>query len=419
MRRSHIGAALLIALSVATIASAQFEVTAILRSIDAEARVAKVFAGGQERTVPISATVRVLDDKGADLPGGLKAAALKPGAELTLSVGPEAGRPTIQVIRLGRKPGLPAPGPGAPGGAPPAFDSSRLIPLTDLGAQQYQGFTGGLYAGGKNQRPADHETAGRKQASEVRALDASGQPAPTGKIVLLTLGMSNTSQATQGFRAAASQDPTVNPAVLIVNGAQGGMTAERMMDPADGASGTRYWQVVDTMLANAGVTREQVQAVWIKQADAAPREGFPGYARKLQSELKRIVQLLPGRFPHLKLAYLSSRTFAGWARTPLNPEPVAYESGFSVKWLVEEQTRGDASMNFAAGRGPVRSPWLSWGPYLWANGTKRRGDGFSYEEGDFSQDGTHESPSGQRKIGAALLQFFKTDSTTRGWFTRP
>jgi hypothetical protein len=159
-----------------------------------------------------------------------------------------------------------------------------------------------------------------------------------------------------------------------------------------------------------------VQAVWIKQADAGPNQGFPGYARKLQGELKRIVQVLARRFPNVKLVYLSSRTFGGYARSRLNPEPYAYESGFAVKWLVGEQLAGDRDLNFDQARGAVKAPWLSWGPYLWANGTTRRADGFSYSSDDFAPDGTHLSRTGVSKTGKLLLDFLKSNSTTRSWF---
>src|SRR5262249_47271536 len=201
--------------------------------------------------------------------------------------------------------------------------------------------------------------------------------------------------------------------------AVGGMTAAAIQNPDDGGPGTKYWAAVDERLRAAGVTRAQVQAVWIKEADARPTQGFPGYARQLQAELTKIVQLLPARFPNLQLVYLSSRTYGGYATTPLNPEPYAYESGFSVRWLIEEQLKGDAALNFDARKGPVRAPWLSWGPYLWANGTtKREADGFSYEQSDLAGDGTHLSASGVDKVGRLMLQFFKTDSTSRPWFVR-
>jgi hypothetical protein len=215
------------------------------------------------------------------------------------------------------------------------------------------------------------------------------------------------------FKRLADRDGGKNPKLTIVDGAVGGMTAARIANPkAD------YWTTVDQRLKAAGASREQVQIAWIKEADAQPTQGFPSYARTLQSELKQIVQLMHERFPNLKLVYLSSRTYGGYATTRLNPEPYAYESGFSVKWLIEEQLKGDPALNFDPKKGEVKAPWLSWGPYLWANGTTKRADGFSYDESDFGGDGTHPSESGRRKVADLLLQFFKSDSTAKRWFGR-
>jgi hypothetical protein len=173
---------------------------------------------------------------------------------------------------------------------------------------------------------------------------------------------------------------------------------------------------VDQRLKAAGASRAQVQVAWIKEANARPNQGFPTYARELQGQLAQIVRLMHDRFPNLKMVYLSSRTYGGYATTPLNPDPYAYESGFSVRWLIEQQLKGDPALNYDPARGKVTAPWLSWGPYLWANGMKKRADGFYYEESDFSSDGTHPSSTGQMKVGRELLRFFKTDTTTRGWF---
>src|SRR5207248_2378431 len=184
-----------------------------------------------------------------------------------------------------------------------------------------------------------------------------------------------------------------------------------IVDPDDKGSGKHYWGVVDDRLKAAGVTRNQVQVIWIKQADPGPTEGFPKCAEKLEKELTKIVQILPGRYPNIKLVYLSPRTYAGYATSPLNPEPYAYESGFSIKWLIEKQIKGDPALSYDASKGAAKAPWLSWGPYLWANGSTKNGDGLSFEEKDFSdRDGTHESASGQEKVGQALLKFFKNDS---------
>ena len=131
----------------------------------------------------------------------------------------------------------------------------------------------------------------------------------------------------------------------------------------------------------------------------------------------KIVHVLHERFPNLKMVYLSSRTYAGYARSGLNPEPYAWESALSVRWLIEQQLKGDPAFNYDAAKGKVTAPWLSWGPYLWANGMTKRADGFYYEESDFGKDGTHPSATGQQKVARELLRFFKNDPTTRPWFT--
>ena len=44
------------------------------------------------------------------------------------------------------------------------------------------------------------------------------------------------------------------------------------------------------------------------------------------------------RWPNLKLVFLASRIYGGYAHTDkINPGPYAYEYGFSVKWLIQAQ----------------------------------------------------------------------------------
>jgi len=69
--------------------------------------------------------------------------------------------------------------------------------------------------------------------------------------------------------------------------------------------------------------------------------------------------------------------------------------------------------------GAVVAPLLSWGAYLWADGTVPRSDGFTWLCSDLQADFTHPSPtSGVSKVGVELLAFFKTDATTTPWFLR-
>lgn len=290
--------------------------------------------------------------------------------------------------------------------------SKGFTPLEDLAAGTYQGFEAGLYPGGAGAPPFAHFTAGVTRAHQIEPLDAAGAPdAQNGWIVLLSIGMSNTSQEFGAFLNLANGYAGKNPRLRLVNGAQGGATALRISNPND-----VFWSNIDVMLANANLTAAQVQAIWLKEANAAPTEGFPQHAVTLQGQLATVLGILHDRYPNARLCYLSSRIYAGYASTALNPEPYAYESGFAVKWLVEAQIHGDPALNFDAALGPVEAPWIAWGPYMWADGLVPRSDGLTWACGDFAADGTHPSEIGRAKVADQLLAFFTTDATARPWF---
>ena len=290
--------------------------------------------------------------------------------------------------------------PGAHAGVrSTAADCSRtsvpMTPLTDLGAKQkYHGYSGGLYEKGKNAPSPSYLKTGLIAAKRVRPID--------GKIVLLSIGMSNTTMEFSAFKRLADANPGKSADVTLVDGAQGGQDAEIVKDPS-----ARFWSVVDQRLSAAGANASQVQAVWLKEAIAQENEPFPADALHLQSDLRAIDGILRARFPTLQLVYLASRTYAGNATTTLNPEPYAYESGFAVKWLVLQRAKGKLS-----------GPWVGWGPYLWTNGERGRKDGFTWTCADVrANDGTHPSPSGQAKVASLLWKFFTTDPTAKSWFS--
>ena len=79
------------------------------------------------------------------------------------------------IVKLGEKLGLIQPSPKKP-------------------FEDYGGFKGGLYPDGKNDRPPGHEKAAVALAKEIQPLDADGKPSPDGKIVIMSVGMSNTTQ---------------------------------------------------------------------------------------------------------------------------------------------------------------------------------------------------------------------------------
>ena len=303
--------------------------------------------------------------------------------------------------------------------------SLGIPPLTELPtragliSQTYGGFEGGLYPNASNTRPSAHETAGISIANTIIPLNSSGTPSVDGNIVMVTIGMSNTRDETITFESTVAIDSNVNSNLVIVNGAQGGQTIDAWADSAN-----PVWSNVTANLALENVTPAQVQIAWVKLAQSnpgtkpTPENLFPNHAEYLHEKLKVVAQILKTKYPNIKLAYFSSRTRAYTTQqTALNPELFAYENGFSVKWLIEDQINGDASIAY-----PSQSPWMSWGPYLWADGTNPRADGFTWTPANTTGDGIHPSTSGnpstsgRQKIANLLLNFFKTDTTSSLWF---
>jgi hypothetical protein len=235
-------------------------------------------------------------------------------------------------------------------------------------------------------------------------------------VVMITIGMSNTTQESQQFITDAAADPAVDPRLRIVDGAQGGQGAAYWVDPQ-----APTWQVLANRLSSAGVTAAQVQTLWLKQQynqDAIVN--FPADAQALRDDLRTIVRIARSKYPNLRLAYLSSRSYGDYSGEPRGTG--AYESAFAVKWLVADQIAGDPRLAYS-GAGAV-APWLSWGPYLWADGLGAdgvpggipgRSDGLEWRCSDFNDDGIHPSATGRQKVSQLLLRFFKHDATT-GWF---
>ena len=290
--------------------------------------------------------------------------------------------------------------PGASSGPNCSRTSVGLTPLTDLGRGRYHGFAGGLYRDRQNSPPSAYLQAGLSDARRVRALARDGAPGRAGRIVLLSIGMSNVVIEFRAFQQLVAADSARNSHLVLVNGAQGGVDGDALVRYSD-----RYFATVDGALAAAGVTAAQVQAVWLKEAIAGEHEPFPADAQHLQRDLDAIIALLSARFPNLRLIYLASRIFAGYASSPLNPEPYAYDSGFAVKWTIARRVRDLHAR-----------PWVAWGPYLWADGTRPRRDGLEWTCSDFGPDGTHPSAQGAEQVARLLLRFFAHSPTTRTWF---
>ena len=285
-----------------------------------------------------------------------------------------------------------SPAGEARAGADCSVRSIGLTPLTDFNRPRYRGHRGGLYPGGVNRPPPAYLRRGVAAARRVRPI--------RGRIVLLSLGVANASHEFRGFAQLAAAEPGLARNVLLVDGARAGWNPGQSSKP-----GTRYWTELDRRLTRAGARPAQVQAIWLKEAIAGEDRQFPQDAQALRRHLRTMILIARNRFPNLRLVFLSSRTYGGYAITHLNPEPFAYESAFAVRWTIADAMQG------RFGR-----VWVGWGPYLWTDGTRPRRDGFTWLCEDVQRDGTHPSPRGIQKVSRLLLEFFTGDPVASPWF---
>jgi hypothetical protein len=351
---------------------------------------------------------------------------------------------------------------------PILFIAAQLFsatPINDLGQQTYLSFQGGLYENNSNTIPMDYDLDGQTFATLMQPLDGNGNPSPTGKIVFTSIGMSNTQIEWQTFINNAGHNPAVNHTTLALgNGAASGMVA-CMWFPANGSPACspttpNQYDRVNAQMATRGLSPNQVQALWLKEANGRLHPSNRGClptgtlclplcdstiencsntydktdAVNTEWELGNILRAAKTRWPNLKLVFLASRIYGGYTTNSLDgsPEPFAYETGFAVKWLVQaqvDQIRGAACDPVAGCLSYVDSPWTAWGPYIWANGPVPRSDSLVWCNGqlstpcngevDFGSDGLHPNQTGINKVSNILYNFFSTSPYTASWFLKP
>jgi hypothetical protein len=141
----------------------------------------------------------------------------------------------------------------------------------------------------------------------------------------------------------------------------------------------------------------------------------------------------PAPYPNLKQVFLSSRIYGGYANGTahgcLSPEPYAYEEAFAIQRLIVAQIQG-APDSYSGSLDLSSAPWFDWGPYLWADGEKRRNfDGLNWCSGqndslcnsgnqkdvrfgdpndqtNYWGDFTHPTAQGAKKVADQMVTFF-------------
>lgn len=277
--------------------------------------------------------------------------------------------------------------------------STGRIPIEDMRSDSYQGYPGGLYPGGSNERPAIYLASGLAAASSIRPIN--------GKIGLISTGMSNATMTFSAFKQVADAYPDKNPALVIVDGAQGGMGVVDWLTKPNAAGSP--WRILDQRVQAAGLSPNQVQAMWLYHGEESVSSyggPFPTDARTLADQIKQVVQIAESKYPNLRMIQVESMTYMGYSATTARQEPMSgYDTQFAAKWLIEDRITGAWT---------PRS-YVDWSFQQWADGASPRNDGFTWLCEDVGDDGVHPSWTGRMKVAHKILDTYLADPTT-AWF---
>lgn len=292
------------------------------------------------------------------------------------------------------------------------------IPLDVLGASTYRGQVGGLYPDGQNTPPASHQRALDAEVQRITPVNAAGRPDPSGKFGFVCLGASNLKQEFPALVSELQRRPTLHPQLVFVNGAQGGMSLEKMIDTLD----PRYWEnEVDRAIQQAGLSYQQIRVVWLKTSLLQGRGDTLTFEHAVATGVERYIQLLhiiAAKLPNVSIVYGFGRNSTAYVDTTdgnrlSHLEPRAYYEGWIWKRLVELQIEGDE--RFVWTQPQRRMPLLTWGAYMWTAPPNANTFGHVWLPEDVVDDGLHPSAQGEGKVGQVIANWLIQDAWARQW----
>ncbi|MBK9247670.1 MAG: hypothetical protein IPM69_06040 [Ignavibacteria bacterium] len=237
-----------------------------------------------------------------------------------------------------------------------ANDSTGLIPLIDLQGKSWQGYMGGLYPDGTNTRPQAHKNKALQQSQNIRPLDASGAPSPSGKIVWIGVGASNPRTEFMRFMEEMNSFSLINPSLKLINTCIGGQGIQKMNSAADS-----YWKQAEKQLTDSSISNKQVQIAWIETDNTQTADTtFPRAPQMLADEFRTLLVTMKQLYPNLKICYLSARAYSGYASPEAGASvgkgllfPRDYLNGWAIKWLIEKQINGESGYEYEGATAPL------------------------------------------------------------------
>ncbi len=294
--------------------------------------------------------------------------------------------------------------------------SGSFVPIENLGTSTYMTYQGGQYPGGSNTRSALQLTRALNQVNAIMPRNSSGAiDQANGKIVMIGVGASNPRTEFTAFEQLCDTFQCLNNKLKIVNVCKGGTGIQKMnYDTA------AYWNIATDTLLSYGLSNLQVQIVWIEQEHTGSTNTvFPSAPLQLVNEYKKLLQIILIKYPNVKIAYINSRAYSGYADNSAGPglwAPRDYYNSWAVKWVIENQITNATGFDYTGSNPSI--PFVDWATNSWANGNIPKLDGFFWDcVNDFGpSDGLHLSTLGEKKVGQRLFNYFSTDTTSKIWF---
>lgn len=304
-----------------------------------------------------------------------------------------------------------------------AFDSTGLIPVNDLGEGIYLNRSGGLFGNGLNKAPAEHRRNGIKISKRIVPLNDEGRVDwEEGQILVVGMGASVASNAFNTFIDSMKvQDwPGANPCLRVKGLFLGGKDLNAMVDENSDVR----WADLKEKMDDRGDSWKEVQVVWMMQSGDIPLMDMEAVVDTTADMYTILLQRMLDSMPNLKQVYLSSLHYTGYTspdhdRYDNIVEPKGYWGGYAIQEVIMRQMNGDPDLVYMGREAKV--PYVTWGPYFWADGKNpRESDGLTWMCDEFRDDdaggGFHLTDAGKYKEALMIQAFFESDPVARKWY---
>lgn len=289
-----------------------------------------------------------------------------------------------------------------------AADDTAKIPLVDLGAGTYLGYTGGLYPGGANDASGQYAADLLDASNSIVPIDKTGFPSSTGKVVFISVGASVGGHMMKALITKTTNNPATNPKLLLINCNQGAGYASlnNIMNPKD-----PYWDRLDHTITKKS-SYQQVQVIYIETDDSTTTV-FPVKPINIKNNIDSCLRVFKQKFPNVKMVYVLGRTRTFPNVKKWNKEPGPYYFGWGCKWAIEDQINGVPGTEYKGSN--AVAPMITWGFYEWADSLPRVTDNFYWRFSE-TKDGLHANDAGQDTLTTRFQNFLLTDPYASIWY---